>query len=128
LTCVLDASALLVLLLDEPGGDVVRAELVDAAMSTVNLAEVVAHYARNGASPADIAEVLNPLPFARIPLDSELAFDCGLMLPATRAAGLSLGDRACLALARRLACRALTADQAWAAISEAVGIEVEVLR
>lgn len=128
MTCVLDASALLALLLGEPGGDVVRAELADAAMSTVNLAEVVAHYARNGSSPSDVAEVLDPLPFARIPLDSDMAVDCGLMLPATRSAGLSLGDRACLALARRLDCRALTADRAWTTVGKAVGIEVEVLR
>ncbi len=106
----------------------VRAELADAAMSTVNLAEVVAYYARNGANPRNIAEMLDPLPFARVPLDSDLAFDCGLMLPATRAAGLSLGDRACLALARRLACRALTADRSWAAVSKAVGVEVDMVR
>lgn len=128
MTCVLDASALLALLLDEPGGEKVRAVLADASISTVNLAEVVTHYARNGASEAEIREVLDPLPFDRIDFDADLALACGLMLPATRAAGLSLGDRACLALARRLAVSAITADRSWSTVNEAVGVTVELLR
>jgi ribonuclease VapC len=127
-SCVLDASALLALLLGEPGGDRVRSELSDAIMSSVNLAEVVAHYARNGAVEDDIREVLGPLPFARIPFDDDFAFDCGLMLPATRSAGLSLGDRACLTLAKRTGLRALTADRSWAAVGERLGVSIEVLR
>jgi ribonuclease VapC len=127
-TCVLDASALLALLLGEPGGEKVRAVLADAAISTVNLAEVVAHYARNGASEAEIREVLDPLPFDRIDFDADLALACGLMLPATRAAGLSLGDRACLALARRLDVAAITADRSWSTVSAAVGVAVDPLR
>jgi len=127
-TCVLDASALLALLLDEPGGEKVRALLPDASISTVNLAEVVAHYARNGASKAEIGEVLGPLPIDRIDFDADLAVACGLMLPATRAAGLSLGDRACVALAKRLGVSAITADRSWSTVSEAVGVEVELVR
>jgi ribonuclease VapC len=127
-TCVLDASALLALLLDEPGGERVRAVLADASISTVNLAEVVGHYARNGATQAEIGEVLDPLPFDRIDFDADLALACGLMLPTTRSAGLSLGDRACLALARRLGVSAITADRSWIAVSEALGVTVELVR
>lgn len=128
MTCVLDASALLALLLGEPGGEKVRAVMADAAISTVNLAEVIAHYARNGASEAEIREVLDPLPFDRIDFDAEFAMACGLMIAATRAAGLSLGDRACLSLAQRIGVSALTADRSWSTVSEAVGVSVELVR
>ena len=125
---VLDASALLAQLLGEPGGENVRAVLADAAIGAVNLSEVVAHFARNGAGETDIRRVLNPLPIERIAFDHELAFACGLLLPATRRAGLSFGDRACLALASRLGVRALTADHTWQSLAEAVGVEIELIR
>ncbi len=67
---VLDASALLALLLGEPGGETVRAVLSDAAMSTVNLAEVVGHYARNDVARKQIAEVHSPLPVRYIAPDA----------------------------------------------------------
>ncbi len=60
--------------------------------------------------------------------DEALAFAAGSLEPATRPAGLSLGDRACLALALDLGVKALTADRAWTRIAEAVGVEVEVIR
>ena len=72
--------------------------------------------------------MLDPLPFLRIAFDEELAFIAGLMLPATRLAGLSFGDRACLALANKLGVRALTADRAWRQVRRVVGVEIEVIR
>jgi ribonuclease VapC len=125
---VLDASALLALLLSERGGDEVGTVLASSAMTTVNLGEVVGHFARNGAMEADIRLVLDPLPMERIPFDEDLAFAAGLLLPATRKAGLSFGDRACLALAARLGVRALTADRSWLAVAKAVGVEVRAMR
>lgn len=125
---VLDASALLALVLGEPGGDKVQSILSDCAMTAVNLGEVVGHFARIGSSEADIRLMLDPLPFLRVALDEELAFMAGLMLPATRRAGLSFGDRACLALASKLGIRALTADRAWRQVGRAVGVEIEVIR
>src|SRR5215471_1326120 len=56
---------------------------------------------------------LDPLPFVRIALDEKLALTAGLMLPVTRRAGLSFGDRACLAPANKLSVRAITANRAW---------------
>ena len=125
---VLDASALLALILGEPGSDKVQSVLIDSAMSAVNLGEVVGHFARIGSSEADIRAMLDPLPFLRVALDEELAFRTGLMLPTTRGAGLSFGDRACLALADKLGVRALTADRAWQRIGRAVGVEIELIR
>jgi ribonuclease VapC len=125
---VLDASALVALLRGEPGGSRVENALAESAMTTVNLAEVIGHFARKGASEAEIREMLDPLPFARVPLDDELAYQAGILLPVTRSAGLSLGDRACLALARRLGVPALTADRAWQTIAEQAGTQVELIR
>jgi PIN domain nuclease of toxin-antitoxin system len=125
---VLDASALLALLLGERGGDEVGTDLAVSAMTTVNLGEVVGHFARNGATEADIRLVLDPLPIERIPFDEDLAFAAGLLLPATRKTGLSFGDRACLALAARLGVRALTADRSWLSVAKAVAVEVRAIR
>lgn len=125
---VLDASALLALLLGEPGNERVQAVLTEAAMSVVNFAEVVGHFARNGSNERDIRQTLDPLPIERVALDEELAFAAGLLLPATRRVGLSLGDRACLALASRLGVRALTADRSWQSIADVIGVEIELVR
>jgi ribonuclease VapC len=124
---VLDASALLALLLGEPGGDKVQGMLTDCSMTTVNLGEVVGHFARIGSSEADIRLMLDPLPFLRVVLDEELAFITGLMLPTTRQAGLSFGDRACLALASKLGVAAVTADRAWRQVGRALGVEVDII-
>ena len=102
---VLDASALLALILGEPGGEKVQRVLTDCAMTAVNLGEVVGHFARIGSPETEIRLMLDPLPFVRVALDEELAFIAGLMLPATVQAGLSFGDRACLALAHKLGVR-----------------------
>lgn len=129
MSSVLDASALIALLRGEPGAERVQAKIdADAFMCTVNLAEVASHYARRGASAVDVHALLDPLPFAHIPFDDDLAFAAGLMLPRTQRAGLSLGDRACLALAARLGVPALTTDRVWATVSEAIGVSVELVR
>jgi len=97
-------------------------------MTTVNFAEVVGHYTRNGGLDAEIRAVLDPLPTSLVPLDHELAYQAGILLPLTWAARLSLGDRACLALARRLGVPALTTDLAWQTIAAQVGVRVELIR
>ena len=125
---MLDASALLALLLAEPGGDRVMAAIAESAMSAVNLSEVVGHFSRNGVRDADIHRVLDPLPFDRVAFDAELAYEAGQLLPLIRLAGLSFGDRACLALALRLRCPAMTADRAWSTVAAQVGVEVELIR
>jgi PIN domain nuclease of toxin-antitoxin system len=125
---VLDASALLALVLGEPGGEKVQNILTDSAMTAVNLGEVVGHFARIGSAEADIRLMLDPSPFLRVALDEELAFITGLMLPATRRAGLSFGDRACLALASKLGVRVLTSDSAWQHVARTVGVEIELIR
>ena len=125
---ILDASALLALLLDEPGASSVTAVLDDAAVSAVNLAEVAGQYARRGIPESGIRTMLSQFSIQVIPFDQALAFVAGSLVPKTRSAVLSLGDRACLALASRLGVKALTADRSWSRIARAVGIEIEAIR
>ena len=123
-----DASALLALLLGEPGSEKVRAVLAESTLTVVNLGEVVGHFARNGAAERDIRLVLDPLPIDVVVFDEELAFATGLLLSVTRRLGLSFGDRACLALASRLGVRALTADRSWQSIARTIGVEIDLIR
>lgn len=125
---VLDASALIALILREPGTEIVEAVLTDSAVSAVNLAEVVGFLARNGTTGPDIRKLMDAVESEIVPFDPELAYAAGLLVPATRAAGLSLGDRACLALARQLGVRALTTDRAWPRIAAAVQVEIQLIR
>jgi PIN domain nuclease of toxin-antitoxin system len=125
---VLDASAVLAMLLDEPGEAKVKDVLADAIITTVSLSEIAGHYARNGVGEDDVRRVLDPLPFERVGFDEELAYGTAMLLPVTRAAGLSLGDRACLALARRLDIPAMTADRSWLEIARSTEVRVELIR
>lgn len=97
-------------------------------MSSVNWAEVATFYARLGGSADAIERELGPLPIRVIDATRSLALVAGAMMPMTRAAGLSLGDRFCLALAREEGLPAMTADKAWSAISEAVGVDIRLIR
>ena len=124
---VLDSSALLALLNSEPGEDVVAQAISrGAAIGAVNLAEVIAKLAEVGLPEAAIHGALDPLGLTLVDFDADLAYRAGLLRPLTRSAGLSLGDRVCLALAQRLSLPAITADRNWASL--ALGITVTLIR
>jgi ribonuclease VapC len=125
---VIDASAILALLLGEPGAQKVEAVLADSVVTTINLSEVVGYYARSGADEISIRRMLNALPCERVLFDEDLAYAAGMLVPRTRSAGLSLGDRACLALANRLGVPAMTADRPWLSIADAVGVRIDLIR
>lgn len=122
---VLEASALLALLLQKPGGDSVAAQLPAASISAVNLAEVVGRLLDAGVPADECREALAGLALDVVPFDEAAAFATGALRPLTRRAGLSLGDRACLALAMRQDRTALTADRAWK--RRKLGIPIELL-
>ena len=122
---VLDASALLALLQAEPGSEVVALKLADSVMCTVNHSEVVAKLADLGMPAEAIHEALN-LPIELVDFDQVLAMRAGMLRPPTRDFGLSLGDRACLALALERGVPALTAEAAWAEVPN--GPRVELIR
>lgn len=124
----LDSSALIAAIRDEPGGDLVMRHLKGGLVSTVNYAEVVGVLLRDG-GPAERARLLLArLPVQVVEFDQELAFRTGELEPATRQAGLSLGDRACLAVAERFKVPALTGDRAWLKVRQEVAIEIELIR
>ncbi len=125
---VLDASALLALLLGEPGGEKVKAVLDGALIGAVNLAEVVSHYAKLGAARSGIEALLRPLPVRVVPIDTALSYEAGMLRPITLKGGLSLGDRYCLALAKSEGVPALTAERRWPDIAAPAGVTVELIR
>lgn len=125
---VLDASAVLALLLGEPGADKVKSALDGSIMTTVNLAEVVSHYAKLGAAQSEVEALLCPLPIRLVPIDAALSYDAGMLRPITLEGGLSLGDRYCLALAKRKGRPALTAERRWSMIADAAEVAIEMIR
>ena len=125
---VLDASALLAALNGEPGAERVAASLDAGIVSAVNFAEVAGALARVGNSVEQVRAILAALACTVIPADEETAVEAGLLRALTARAGLSLGDRFCLALGRRLRAPVLTADRQWSRIADDVGVKVELIR
>ena len=123
---VLDASALLAVMLEERGAEKVRELLAGAIVGAVNLAEVVAKLQERGAPDENIDRNIARLDLPVIPFDAAHAMAAGKLRARTRGAGLSLGDRACLALALARSLPAVTTDRGWAALD--VGAEVIVAR
>ena len=123
---VLDASALLAYLNGEPGAERVQQciERGQVIMSSVNLAEVLSKCADRGMSTADQEALCAALPLEMAAFDTALALTCATLRASTRAHGLSLGDRCCLALAQAQSATALTADHAWSNLGLAdIGVE-----
>ena len=123
---LLDASAVLALLFAETGGDHVAAILPGAAISSVNLSEVVAKMHDRGLGEEQVAANLTDLKLTVIPFDQFMAERAGAMRVQTRAKRLSLGGRACLATAEACGRTVLTAGRAWLAVD--VGVVIEQLR
>jgi PIN domain nuclease of toxin-antitoxin system len=116
---VLDASAILCLIRNEPGADTVKAALPDSSISAVNLSEVIAKMADLGMNADLIDAVLDPVQLQTVRFDAGQARATGLMRPATKPQGLSLGDRACLALAQQSGATAIATDRTWSALGGA---------
>lgn len=124
---VLDASVLLAIIYREPGSDKFAPELLArATVSTVNLAEAQSKLVLLGWRPeqawADAVSLANEI----FPFSADHAKAAGSMVAQTRTLGLSLGDRACLALALDLKAPVYTADRAWKNLK--VGVRIHVIR
>ncbi len=113
-SAVLDASAVLALLLGEPGAESVRPHLVDGCLSAVNYSEVLARLAARCGSLDEAKRWVDRHHLPIIPFDANQAALVASLLPATRAVGLSFADRACLALGLSLRVVVVTADHTWA--------------
>jgi ribonuclease VapC len=125
---VLDSSAVLAVILEEPGAARVEALLPGAKVSAVNVGEVAAKLCDLGMPEATVETVIGALQIDVRAHDLDAALAAGFLRPATRSAGLSLGDRACLALAAALGLPAWTADRSWQSVAEAVGVRVTPIR
>ena len=125
---VLDASAILALLKGERGASKVAGVIADASVCAVNQAEVISHFVHLGAPLEDIRAMLGALPYIVVPADDALAWEAGSLRSMTASAGLSLGDRFCLALAKRLGVATYTANKAWRDIASEAGVKVVLVR
>ena len=123
---VLDASALLAFLAGEPGGDAVEEALPSALVSTINMSEVIAKLLERRMSEVEVREVLRYLDCEVVDFPLERALRTARLRSLTRHQGLSLGDRACLALAIEHDLTVMTTDRVWGEID--VGIVVKVVR
>lgn len=123
---VLDASALLALLQQEPGAEVVAVVLQDALISTVNWSEVLQKSISQRINTEEMQSEIEALGVNIIPLSVLQANLAAQLWQETKFLGLSLGDRACLALAADQKATALTADKAWAQLK--IGISIQLIR
>ncbi len=124
---VLDSSAVLAVLNNEPGADKLTLNLLsNAASSTVNLAEVQTKLVSRGATPDEAwANTMSPINEA-MPFTAEQAKIAGSLVAQTRPLGLSMGDRACLALGIVLNAPIYTADRSWKGLK--LGVRIHVIR
>jgi ribonuclease VapC len=123
---LLDASALLCLIYGEPGADEVKGYMPDAAITAVNYSEVVTKLQERGASDEEIDAGLATLKIAVLPFDTDHAVSAGKLRKSTRHRGLSLGDRACLAVAMQRSAVAVTTDRNWLEVD--VGAKIRAVR
>ena len=125
---VLDASAILAVIFEEAGAERVAIHLPGAMVSTVNVAEVMTKLFDLGMPEETVEDVVAGLQLTVLPFDLDQAAEAARLRIQTRDAGLSLGDRACLAAAKLQNVLALTSDRAWKGLPRSIGVKVEILR
>lgn len=128
MSVVLDASALIAMLKGEKGATKVAGAIAGARVSSINYAEVVSHFVHAGMPAHEVDVMLQPLPMEVVSADRALATLAGRLRTVTAEAGLSLGDRFCLALAQRDGLPAWTSDQSWKKVADAAGVKVVTIR
>lgn len=124
---VLDASAVLAYLKREPGGDTVAPLLVRSLMTAVNLSEMAAKLDEEGLQAEQLLRAfISAAGVTVVAFDDALAYRAGALRLSTKPYGLSLGDRACLALAQQESLPAVTAERSWMRLS--LGVAIQVVR
>ncbi|MCY0147773.1 type II toxin-antitoxin system VapC family toxin [Hoeflea sp. G2-23] len=126
MSVVVDSSVVLAVLRNEEGSERALPALADGHLSSVNAAEIVTRLIDLGYEPDRAVSTLSRTRLSVVPFDEELALLAGRLRTVTRHRGLSLGDRACLALAIREKATALTADRNWAELD--LPCKVELIR
>jgi PIN domain nuclease of toxin-antitoxin system len=124
MSIVFDASALLVLLNKEPGYKLVEQYVPEAIMSAVNLAEVITVLMGAGVPSTVAVSLSSELMTEIVPFDVVQAATSAALRQETKPYGLSLGDRACLALAQQKKLSVLTADKIWGELKLTIDIKL----
>lgn len=128
MSLVLDASTLLAVFHREAGFEAAESLLPYSLTSSVNLCEVLTKAVERDV-PVDIVERwLRVSSVTVVPFDRRLAVEAAQLRAATRRLGLSLGDRACIALARQRGLPILTADRVWRELEQELGLEIRLFR
>ena len=123
---VLDASALLALLNEEPGKDLVEEAIGDCSISAVNYCEVIGKLIDAGVPEDDARHTVDLLNIEIVNFDASLAFKAASLRPATKRFGLSLGDRCCLALGIARKATVLASERSWSKLK--IGAKVKLIR
>ena len=123
---IMDASAVLAVVNNEPGADYVWDRMPGSSISSVNYAEVITKLIEYGSTALAAREAVDDYLLEVISVDAELGARMGTLHEVTQRKNISLGDRACLALAERLKLPILTADRAWAKLD--LGLTIELIR
>jgi ribonuclease VapC len=126
MTIVHDASCLLALAFREPGAEIVRANLRDSLISSVNWSEFVQKVTQHNGNVTPLSRIVEALGVTIVPFTVSTAELAARLYPQTKPLGLSLGDRACLALALERQCDVYTADSAWSKLQ--LSIDIRVIR
>nr|CAA6813791.1 MAG: Unknown protein [uncultured Thiotrichaceae bacterium] len=125
---LLDASALLAMLQDEPGAGVVAGNLSFSAISAVNLAEVASVLNKLGMEESDIQQLFDGLDLPVVTYNADAAIATGAIRKKTSGKGLSLGDRACLMTAKQHKYTVVTADKVWLEYQQLLAVDMQVIR
>jgi ribonuclease VapC len=125
---VLDASAILAAIQNEPGGDKIADVLGHALISTVNVAETYTIAERKSLHSDLVRGFFEYRGIDIVPLSHVQAEIAGRMASLTNAAGLSLGDRCCLALAISEKAEVITADRVWLQFAKPLGLTIKSIR
>lgn len=124
---VLDASALLALIQNEKGAEIIKPLLNVAVMSTVNVSESLTVLQRTNISPQEALSLINDIVNMIVPFDLEQAQYMAELQSHVQHKGLSLGDKACISLGVKLQASIYTADKAWSEL-ELNGAEIKLIR
>ena len=126
----MDASALMAMVKNETGGSLVDALVneQECVASSVNIAEVSSKLLESGVAITHMRRLIRTMNVEVIDFNQEQALMSAELRPLTKSAGLSLGDRACLGLAKLMEATAVTSDRPWMTIAEAVGVKVLMIR
>ena len=124
---IMDASAILALLNEQPGHQRVEESLSQAITSSVNFAEVITVLTDVGLKSEEAASITSALLTDIVSFDQQQALVSASLRKLTRSHGLSFGDRACLSLAKQRGTLVLTADKVWAKL-HIPGVKIELIR